>query len=773
MKWPTDAWSQKAADLSLDILNTKEEWLALSDLAHRFLQNKKLTPAGSKFEKEVAQIGEGAKFEYVMQVYEEKKDYALAAREFKEFVAQYPRSEHAPKALYNVLVIADKAERLDVEIAAGEQLMHDYPKADQQIVKLTIPALASACERTSRYQDAVHWFEEAQARWPQEEKAPDWLFNAALYREGMADDAGALGDWRKYLKQYSNRADAAKIAFNIGLILERQKQWKEVADYWYSFPRSDSRAATPGQLLLARYKQALAMRELKANESNVLVVMGEVAQRFAHLPEAEKASPPVIDAAAHARFMGVEAAFNDFMAIHFRYTRQADLVYVLRIKNVRMNKLVAAYGEVIAIGSPKWSEAAFERIGEAYRNFNKGLLDAPTPRGLDAEQQELYRSTLESQALPLEDKATESFGKSIEVSQKSGVYSDWVLKAQDYLREYQPDSYGEVHRPALLDSELSRSIAPGAALNLARLLHDKPGEAEQVLRKTIAKRDPPEPELLDALAAVLRAQGKLDEARALVRQVLERDPRDADAYRSLAAIEADGGHVRLAESALNNARKLDDKDAGIVNSLGLLAMRRDEAAAARAWFDQATQLDANFAPGWANLGALALSYRDYAAAELVYAKAVQLDPARWNTHLALGWALEGLRRPKDARAEYEKVLALRPGQEDALYGRALALKAEGDLPAALQAFKEYAANSKATHVKEAQGQIASIDMRLKHPPATLPRAAAAQKTAAPGLDLSKLPQGTDPGPSNEKLPADEGMGPGAPAEPAKGTAAVR
>jgi TolA-binding protein len=29
LRWPNDAWSQKAADLSLDILNTKEEWLAL------------------------------------------------------------------------------------------------------------------------------------------------------------------------------------------------------------------------------------------------------------------------------------------------------------------------------------------------------------------------------------------------------------------------------------------------------------------------------------------------------------------------------------------------------------------------------------------------------------------------------------------------------------------------------------------------------------------------------------------------------------------------
>jgi len=62
--------------------------------------------------------------------------------------------------------------------------------------------------------------------------------------------------------------------------------------------------------------------------------------------------------------------------------------------------------------------------------------------------------------LPLEDKATEAFGKAIQVSQKSGVYSHWALKAQDFLREYQPDAYGDLHRPRLMDTELSSMVAP-------------------------------------------------------------------------------------------------------------------------------------------------------------------------------------------------------------------------------------------------------------------------------------------------------------------------
>jgi TolA-binding protein len=457
LKWPTDPWSQKAANLSLDILNTRQEWLALSELAQRFLENRQLCPPGSKFQGEVGRIGEGAKFKYVMQLYEQK-DYPLAAKEFRAFVAQYPRSEHAPKALYNALVIADKADQLDVEIAAGEQLLRQYPGAEGGIVKLTVPALASACERAGRYADAIRWYEQAAMRWPAEEKAADWLYNAAVWREGLGDDAGALQAWQVWLRRYRLRPDAAKIAYNVGLILERQKDFRKVAEYWSAFTREWARAASGAQLLLARYRQGLALRELKAPKA--ASVLAEVAQRFPQLPEAEKTSPSVIDAAAHARFLAVEPAFHELMTIHFRYTRQSDLVHVLKVKNARLAKLLGAYAEVVAIGSPIWSEASFARIGEAYRNFNKGLLDAPTPRGLDSEQQELYRSTLEALALPLEDKATEAFGKAVQVSQKSGVYSDWVIKAQDFLREYQPDAYAEARRPRLLETELSRAVAP-------------------------------------------------------------------------------------------------------------------------------------------------------------------------------------------------------------------------------------------------------------------------------------------------------------------------
>ena len=352
-------------------------------------------------------------------------------------------------------------------------------------------------------------------------------------------------------------------------------------------------------------------------------------------------------------------------------------------------------------------------------------------------------------------------------ARESMAAGDWAA-AQARLEAYlskEPGDAAAIFEAGWVEERLGRAdaaarlyrqalaIRPGhlaAALNLARLLRDDAAGAEEVLRASLRER-PADPALLNALAAVLRGAGKLDAAAALVRQVLERHPRDAEAYKNLAAIEADRGHTRLAESALGNARRLDPKDAGIVNSLGLLALRRDDPAAARAWFEEATRLDPSFAPGFVNLGALALRYRDYAAAEHAYARAVELDAARWESHLARAWALEGMGKARDARAEYEKVLAIEPRQDDALFGKALALKSEGDLPAAFTAFKDYVAQPRAGHLKEAQTQLASIDLRLRRaPPGQTP-----PKSAAAGPELSKLPQAADGQGSPERLPAAE------------------
>jgi tetratricopeptide (TPR) repeat protein len=233
-----------------------------------------------------------------------------------------------------------------------------------------------------------------------------------------------------------------------------------------------------------------------------------------------------------------------------------------------------------------------------------------------------------------------------------------------------------------------------------------------VLQDGLAAPDA-DPHLGDTVAEALLGLGGVEQAEAAAHEVLERFPSDARAYGVLARVASVRGQRGLEAVLLAQVHKLDPGAAWAVNEEGLLAFTRGEAAAARERFAEAVRIDAAFVPGWANLGAIALRYRDFGAAADAYAKATEIDPSRAEFHLGRAWALEGLGKPADARGEYERVLAVAPDDEDALYGRAAAIQAQGELSAALEAFRAYAARPRATRAKDAAARISAIELRLK------------------------------------------------------------
>jgi TolA-binding protein len=459
LRWPNDQWSQKAAELSMNILEVKEQWQPLFELAQKFRQDKRIAPPNSEFDKKLARIAEGARFKYIMDIYDNQKNYELAAKEFKDFVAAYPKSDHATIALNNGILIAEKAQQLDLVIATAEQLIKGYPTADESIMKPAMRSLAVAYERSARYPEAIQAYVAYADKYKQDPASADMIFNAALWKEGLGDDPGAIALWQRYIKDYPQRPDVPKIAFNIGLIYQRKQEWKKVAETWALYQRDYAKTAQPGQLFLARYNESQAMHELRKEDPNVTFIYGELLRRFNALPESERAGGPVIDAAAHARFALLEPQFNEYMALHFNYTKQSDIIYVLKIKNAKMSRLTDAYTDVIKYQSPLYSEAALTRLGEAYANFNHKLLEAPMPKGLTPDQEDLYRTTLENQALPLEDKAVDAYEHAIALSSKTGVYSDWTLRSQDDLKSYKPDAYGDLKKPAPVGAEALATVS--------------------------------------------------------------------------------------------------------------------------------------------------------------------------------------------------------------------------------------------------------------------------------------------------------------------------
>ncbi|MBU8897417.1 tetratricopeptide repeat protein [Corallococcus sp. M34] len=187
--------------------------------------------------------------------------------------------------------------------------------------------------------------------------------------------------------------------------------------------------------------------------------------------------------------------------------------------------------------------------------------------------------------------------------------------------------------------------------------------------------------VLDALTAAYAQAKKFDLAESTARRVLSRHKDHPEAYKNLALIAYERGQFRLAELLLLDARKGADKDPAIANTLGMVYLKLDDRARALAQFQRAVSLDAKFVPGFLNLGALALSYRDYAGAERAFSRALELEPGAQEAQLYLAYALDGQkgREPKKGIAAgeaFERVLAQRPDQPEALCGAGWAYAAE-------------------------------------------------------------------------------------------------
>ncbi len=477
LKWPEAKWAVVSADLILDALNTKEEWASLNDLARKFRANKRLTKKGSKFAQRLDALIEGSQFKLVMQINEQKR-YAEAAVKFRAFVKEFPKSKYADTALYNAMVIFDRAKELDKAIAVGRQLEKDYPESE--LIPRVRQFLGSFYERIADYETAAAYYrayvddykdpkskaykritegkEGEELKLAREiqaeikEKLPDSLFNAALWYEGLGEYPKAIASYLEYVKTYPKRDDVPDIFYNVGLIYETQKDYKRAANFFEDYTKKYASRVKPWQVLRALHRAALAY-DKAGDAKNRDRLFKAIIKAYARLPKKEKEHPVVRDAIAHAEYLALDPEFEAFKAIKLDTVKQREVKKRLDAKTTRLAKLEKAYTAVLMRGSGDWGICALTRIGLAYQDLARNLLDAPIPPGLDADQEELYRTLLEEKAFPLEDKAIEALEKALQKGHELSVYNECTLQAQEVMLTFRPNAFGDIPEVKYFGSE--------------------------------------------------------------------------------------------------------------------------------------------------------------------------------------------------------------------------------------------------------------------------------------------------------------------------------
>jgi tetratricopeptide (TPR) repeat protein/TolA-binding protein len=515
-KFPAERRSRDAADLTMYVLESREEWLELNKLSRQFLANEKLLKPSPEFAARVARVVEGSQYKWIHEVvYQKEKNPAKAAELFLDYVKEFPRSENADRALTSAMVIFQEAGQLDRGVAAGERVLTDYagspfePKIRYTLARL-YEKLAEFRKAAAMYaafvdaHDAATRADEARKAKPVASKGkdakgkdsknkdakgkdakkeslssdapnadearasrdeerhqllteasawvPDALFNAGLWWEGVGESDKAISAYRAYIARFKDRPDVPQLAYNIGLVHEKDGKHAEAARAFESFAETygrDSRT-TAAQLYLARYRQLIAYRQLK-NARDTERVQGELVRGWARLSPEEKQRPDLLDAYGHARFLAVEYDWQRYTNIRFKSV--ATIRRDLTAKQQSIQKLEKAYVDVLGTGSGEWGIAALTRIGLAYADFARNILESPDPAGLDEEQTAMYRAELENLALPLEDKATEALEKALGKAYELSLYNEWTLAAQDQVNRYRPGAYAQVRQVPFRGSE--------------------------------------------------------------------------------------------------------------------------------------------------------------------------------------------------------------------------------------------------------------------------------------------------------------------------------
>ena len=502
-KWPEERRSQEAADLTMAVLEEKEEWLELNKSSRTFLANKKLSKPGTEFSRRVAGVVEGSQYKYIDEViYKQQKNPKRAAEMFLDFVKEFPKSDNADRGLTYAMIIFQDAQELDRGIEVGERVLTEYPESAFELkVRFT---LAKFYEQTAQFRKSAEMYlafidetdlatgekkdakgkkvvakkpKKAEGAVSDEElkglhaEAKGWLadahFNAALWLEGLGEYDQAIAAWNTYMTRFKDKPDVPEIQFNVGLVLEKQQKWADVVKQYESFNKlfaSDKRA-TAAQHYRAKYRQWRAHKELK-NDRELARLQDEMLKGFAKLGEKEKQDIRVLNAYAHMRFLGTEPMWRSYQDI--RFTKVATIRKDFNAKQKKIQEVEKTYTDVLAVGDGEYGIAALTRIGLAYGDFARNIIDSPDPKGLDEEQLDMYRSELENMAFPLEEKAIQALETALAKAYELSIYNEWTLLAQDRMMKYRPGYYGKVPQVSYVGSEFFVTAPVEKTLGVAK-----------------------------------------------------------------------------------------------------------------------------------------------------------------------------------------------------------------------------------------------------------------------------------------------------------------
>ncbi|MFL5356492.1 tetratricopeptide repeat protein [Archangium sp.] len=490
-----------AANLILDSYNLLEDWQKVNEWARRFYNNEKL--ATGKFRDDLSKVIEQSAFKLVSQL-EAKNQFSKAAEAYLSFVADFPQTEIADVALFNASVDYYKAKMLDKAIQVRQRIIEQYPSS--RFVPECIYNNAEALEAIGDFQESADVYEQyvsgyeasltgkaaarVQARpaakkgkgakgkaaaapvvsdkpgqpqkW-EESKAQVALFNAATYREGLAQYKQALALRERYLVLWPKAKDAEDILLSIISLHEKQGNFYKAIAQLEEYERQYMRS--PSKFLMAEGRIVDIYENKVHKPKDTERLYNRILDYYEKLPRRIQQSleKPALEAVGRAQYRGVEQDFQFYSRLKLSWGRPPSpdkLKASIKEKNDSRAVVEKKYIQTVQIGAAEPAICALNRIGQIYDNFADKISNAPMPPGIDEETENALRDEFSNQAQPLKDSAAEAFSNAVAKSRELSVFNNCAAESLKMLRDtYRPEQY-----PTMFEEKLALSKGKDLAL---------------------------------------------------------------------------------------------------------------------------------------------------------------------------------------------------------------------------------------------------------------------------------------------------------------------
>ncbi len=615
-KYPKTEFASYSANLILDIYNLKKDYKGLQAAAQNILSVPAL--ANSDVGKQVEDIKVQADFKLAKDM-EATKDYAKAAETYKAFAQSNKSNPLAVTAVYNAGINYERAGQIDEAIPMYEAVAASKAAKDKSLVFNSAKFLPPLYEKLGQYQKAAVAYEAFAKDHPKDKLSVEYRYNAGIIFDALNQYSNSIRNLNVY---YDNKNGSEKFEalFLLGNIYERLGRLDRALGYYDQYMNSGT--VNAAGVVEAAYSISKIHEKRKATKYQEEWLEKTVLTQKAL---ARKGKVVGVSYAAEAKFLLVDDTYYELIRVKIPASSKAQAAAVQK-KLGLLNKLKEQLKDVIAYDDGFQIVAALNLQGKALYHMYASLMEAPKPKGLNAEEVKQYEAGIANIANPFKDQAKETLELAVKRGYELRAYNDSLQEAVELLAKINGND----------KEDLELRVKTVSAADWMGVKWDTNSET-RILQITAEK--------------------------------LGKDPKDIKVLNALALYYLDSGKPRLAKIILNRALESAPKEAGLYNNLGVIYDKEGDRRAAMENF--AKSLDfGRYNLGTLNLSSIYLKHKDYKPALSPLKNAYrgarsELDKDDSAVAIANNYALAliGTGSPKSAEDVFEAIL--KSGNRDA------------------------------------------------------------------------------------------------------------